>query len=382
MKSGAEIVIIGGGIIGSSIAFHLGKMGMTDVVVVEKDMFIGAGATAKCAGGIRAQFSSEINIKMSLLSENLLENFEAETGEEGIFDQCGYLFLVSTPEDEETFKKNMELQMANGVPVIWMTADDICDIAPNVRLDDVLGGTFCNKDGIGDPHVFTHGYAKAARRLGATFELETEATGIKVESGKVVGVTTNRSDIDCRIVINAAGPYAAQVGKMAGVELPIEPVKRQISTTSPLSWLAESFPMVVDVSSGLYCHRESGGLLMGWANPDTPAGLDESLDPDYTDEIIMKAIDRIPILEEAGIATSWAGLYSVTPDHRAILGNVPSVEGFIVAGGFSGHGFMHGPAVGKLIAELITKGEPSIDLSPLSLERLKNAPADHERVVI
>lgn len=140
--------------------------------------------------------------------------------------------------------------------------------------------------------------------------------------------------------------------------------------------------MVVDVSSGLYCHRESGGLLMGWADPDTLAGLDESLDPDYTDEIIMKAIDRIPILEEAGIATSWAGLYAVTPDHRAILGKVPTVEGFIVAAGFSGHGFMHGPAVGKLIAELITEGKPSIDLSPLSLDRLKEKPVDHEQVVI
>jgi sarcosine oxidase subunit beta len=382
MRSSAEVVIIGGGIIGSSIAFHLAKMGLTDVVVLEKNIFIGAGATAKCAGGIRAQFSSEINIKMSLLSENLLENFKAETGEDGIFDQCGYLFLVTTPEDEETFRKNMELQLANGVPVSWLTPEDILDLTPNVRLDDVLGGTFCGKDGIGDPHVFTHGYANAAKRLGATFELETEVTGIKVESGKVLGVVTNKGDIDCRIVINAAGPYASLIGKMAGVDLPIEPVKRQISTTSPLSWLPESFPMVVDVSSGLYCHRESGGLLMGWADPDTPAGLDESLDPDYTDDIIMKAIDRVPILEEAGIATSWAGLYSVTPDHRAILGKVPTVEGFIVTAGFSGHGFMHGPAVGKLIAELITEGEPSIDLSPLSFERLKEEPVDHEQVVI
>jgi sarcosine oxidase subunit beta len=382
MKSNAEVAIVGGGIIGSSIAFHLAKMGMTDVIVLEKSMFIGAGATAKCAGGIRAQFSSEINIKMSLLSENLLERFEDDTGEQGIFDQCGYLFLVTTPEDEETFRDNMALQQANEVPVVWMTPDEIRDVAPHVRLDDVLGGTFCGKDGIGDPHVFTHGYANAAKRLGVAIELETEATGIKVEGGKATGVATNKGDISCRIVINAAGPHAAPVGKMAGVDLPIEPVKRQISTTSPILWLPEDFPMVVDVSSGLYCHRESGGLLMGWADPDTPAGFDESIDPDYTDEIIMRAINRLPILEEAGIASSWAGLYSVTPDHRAILGEVPGVEGFIVAGGFSGHGFMHGPAAGKLIAELITTGKPSIDLGPLSVERLKEAPEDHERVVI
>jgi sarcosine oxidase subunit beta len=382
MKSKAEVVIVGGGMIGSSIAFHLAKLGMKDVVVLEKSMFIGAGATSKGAGGVRAQFSSEINIKMSLLSENLLENFEEETGEEGIFDQCGYLFLVTTLEEEKVYRKNMELQVASGVPVIWLQPEDIRDLAPNVKLDDVIGGTFCNKDGIGDPHVFTHGYANAARRLGAAFELETEVTGIEVNGGKILGVSTNKGAIDCRIVVNAAGPHAAKIGKMAGVDLPIQPVKRQISTTSPLSWLPESFPMVVDVSSGLYCHRESGGLLMGWADPNTPPGFDESLDPDYTDEIIMKAIDRIPILEEASIATSWAGLYSVTPDHMAILGNMPGVDGFIAACGYSGHGFMHGPASGKLIAELITTGKPSIDLTPLSLERLKEAPEDHERVVI
>jgi sarcosine oxidase subunit beta len=382
VKSRAEVVVIGGGIIGSSIAFHLGKMGMTDVVVVEREKFIGSGATSKCAGGIRAQFSSDINIRMSLLSENLLENFNEETGEEGIFDQCGYLFLITTPEEEETFRKNMELQVANGVPVVWLTPEEIRDLAPKVRLDDVLGGTFCDKDGIGDPHVFTHGYANAAKRLGATIELETEVTDIKIKGGTVKGVVTSKGDIDCAIVVNAAGPHAAEIGTMAGVELPIKPVKRQIATTSPLSWLPDNFPMVVDVSSGLYCHRESGGLLMGWADPDTPGGFDESLDPDYTDEIIMRAIDRIPILEEAGIATSWAGLYAVTPDHRAILGEIPGIAGFIVAGGFSGHGFMHGPAVGMVIAEFITTGKTSIDISPLSFERLKAAPDDHERVVI
>ncbi|MFH1893358.1 MAG: FAD-dependent oxidoreductase [Candidatus Zixiibacteriota bacterium] len=382
MKSGAEAIIVGGGIVGAAIAFYLEKLGMRDVVIIEKDRFIGAGATAKCAGGIRAQFSSEINIKMSLMSENLLEAFQDETGEEGIFDQCGYLFMVSTDEHEDIFRKNMDLQLANDVPVEWLTPDDIREFAPNVRLDDILGGTFCHKDGIGDPHVFTHGYANAAKKLGAVVEVETEVTGIKVDNGKITGVSTNKGDIACKIVINAAGPSSASIGKMIGVDLPIVPVKRQISTTSPLAWLDHRFPMVVDVASGLYCHRESGGLLLGWADPDTAPGFDESLDPDYTDEIIMKAMDRIPILEEAGIATSWAGLYSVTPDHKAILGVVPGVEGFIVAAGFSGHGFMHAPAVGKLIAELVTSESCSIDLSPLSFERFKESTKELEKVVI
>lgn len=382
MKDKAEVVIVGGGIIGSAIAFNLAKMGLTDVVILEKEKFVGSGATAKCAGGIRAQFSEEVNIKMSLLSENLLERFQEETGEEGIFDQCGYLFMASTTEQEDIFRKNLALQQANDVPVVWMTPEEISELAPKIRLDDIIGGTFCNKDGIGDPHVFTQGYANSARKKGVTIELDTEVTGVKVEGGKLTAVETNKGAISCDKVIDAAGPYAALIGKMAGVELPIQPIKRQISTTSPLSWVPDTFPMVVDITSGLYCHRESGGLLLGWADPDTPAGFDESLDPDYTDEIIMKAIDRIPILEEAGIASSWAGLYSVTPDHKAILGTIPQVEGLIVAAGFSGHGFMHGPAVGQLMAELITKGETSIDISSLSIDRLKDASKEQEKLVI
>jgi sarcosine oxidase subunit beta len=382
MKSASEAVIIGGGIMGSAIAFFLAKMGMKEIVLLEKGQFIGAGATAKCAGGIRAQFSSEINIRMSLMSENLLERFSDETGEDGIFDQCGYLFLISTDEQEDIFRRNLELQQANDVPVEWLTPDEIKDLAPNVLLDDIIGGTFCSKDGIGDPHVFTYGYANAARKLGASIELETEATDIIVDGGRVKSVVTDKGNIDCPIVINAAGPYSANIGRMAGVELPIEPIKRQISTTSPLSWLPDNFPMVVDVSSGLYFHRESGGLLLGWADPDTQAGFDESLDPDYTDEIIMKAIERMPILEEAGIASSWAGLYSVTPDHKAIIGKIPGVEGFVVAAGFSGHGFMHGPAAGKLIAEMLIDGKPSLDIEPLSFERFKESPKEHEDIVI
>lgn len=382
MKSASNVVIIGGGIIGSAIAFYLAKMGMKEIVMLEKGQFIGAGATAKCAGGIRAQFSSEINIQMSLMSEILLEQFSDETGEDGIFDQCGYLFLISTEKHEDTFRRSLALQQANDVPVEWLTPDDIRDFAPDVLLDDIIGGTFCSKDGIGDPHVFTYGYANAARKLGVSIELETEVTEIIVDGGKIKSVVTNKGNIDCPIVINAAGPYAANIGRMVGVELPIEPIKRQISTTSPLSWLTENFPMVVDVSSGLYFHRESGGLLLGWADPETKPGFDESLDPDYTDEIIMKAIERVPLLEEAGIASSWAGLYSVTPDHKAIMGKTPGVEGFIVAAGFSGHGFMHGPAAGKLIAEMLIDGKSSIDLGPLSLERFKEAPKEFEDIVI
>jgi sarcosine oxidase subunit beta len=382
VRNSAECVIIGGGIIGASIAFHLSKLGMKDICILEKEKFLGAGATAKCAGGIRAQFSSEINVKISLLSEDLFERFTEDTGEEGIFDQVGYLFLVTTDEDTEVFQQNLKLQQSVGAPVEWLEREDIKDLLTNVRTDDVIGGTFCKKDGIGDPHVFTQGYVNASRKMGVDILEEVEATGIKAESGKITSVETSRGTISTPLVINCAGPEAEKIGRMAGIEIPVKPYKRQISTTSPLSWLPDSFPMVVDIASGLYCHKESGGLLLGWADKDTPPGYDQSLDPEYTDEILMRALDRIPVLEEAGIATSWAGLYETTPDHHAILGKVPEVEGFLCANGFSGHGFMHAPGVGLLMAELIVKGEPSIDLSPLSIERFAHDKVKEEQFVI
>ncbi len=369
MRNSAECVIIGGGIIGASIAFHLAKMDMKNIVILEKEMFMGAGATGKCAGGIRAQFSSEINVKISLLSEDLFERFSEDTGEEGIFDQVGYCFLVTNPDHEEIFRKHMQMQKDIGAPVEWLDKEAIGDLAPNVKMDDVIGGTFCKKDGIGDPHVFTQGYISAARKLGVEIYEETKATGIEKNGDKVSAVVTDKGAISTPLVINCAGPHAREIGEMVGVDIPVLPYKRQISTTSPLSWIPSHFPMVVDIESGLYFHKESGGLLLGWADKNMPSGFDESLDPEYTDEILMRALDRIPILEEAGIATSWAGLYETTPDHHAILGKVPQVEGFICANGFSGHGFMHAPGVGQLIAELVVKGEPSIDLSPLSITR-------------
>lgn len=382
MRNSAECVIIGGGIIGASIGFHLAKMGMKDIVILEKEMFLGSGATAKCAGGIRAQFSSEINVKISLLSEDLFERFQEDTGEEGIFDQVGYLFLVTNPDDEVAFKKHLAMQQAVGAPVEWITREEIGDLCPNVRLDDVLGGTFCPKDGIGDPHVFTQGYVTAARRLGVDIYEETEATGITLNSSKVSEVITSRGTIATPLVINCAGPEAEKIGRMVGLDLPVKPYKRQISTTSPLAWIPPTFPMVVDIASGLYTHKESGGLLLGWADKNTPEGYDQSLDPEYTDEILMRALDRIPILEEAGIATSWAGLYETTPDHHSVLGKVPGIEGFICANGFSGHGFMHAPGIGQLMAELVVKGVTSIDLSPLSIERFSENVIKEEHTVI
>ncbi|MCK4856430.1 MAG: FAD-binding oxidoreductase [candidate division Zixibacteria bacterium] len=377
-----DIIIIGGGIIGAAIACNLALKKYGRIAVVERDQFLGNWATAKCAGGIRAQFSSEINVRMSMLSEDKFESFAEEMGVEVQFDQVGYLFLLTSEKEVTGFEKQFEMWRRLGHPTEWLSPHDITKLAPALATDDILAGTFSRRDGIGDPHQFTQGYVTASRRLGVKYLLETEAVGIEVESEKIIGVKTDRGLLATEHVVNAAGPNARKVAAWVGLDLPVEPIKRQIVTTAPLDFIDDSFPMVVDVGSGLYTHKESGGLLLGWADKSTPAGYDESVDPDYTDAILMKGLERIPQLETAQIKTAWGGLYSVTPDHHAILGNGDRFAGLYHAAGFSGHGFMHAPAVGVVMAELIC-GEPtSIDISRLSFERFRTSPPVEESVVI
>lgn len=382
MKNKTQIVIIGAGIVGSSVAYNLAKKGCKDVVVVEKEPYFAAWSTGKAAGGIRAQFANEINIKISLWSENIFEKFSQEMECDALYDQVGYLFLLSEPKDWETFQKNAELQKKLGLPVHLLTPEEINKLVPELKTDDLLGATFCKKDGLVDPYEFCMGYVNQAKKLGVAFEMETEVVGIGLNAGKISKVKTNQGDLEAEIVVNATGAFAAQIGKMVGLEIPVYPIKRQITTTAPLDYVKPNFPMVVDFTSGLYMHKESGGLLLGWADKITKPGFDLTVDPDYTDQILMKALYRLPILENAQISSSWAGLYETTPDNNAILGKVNEVEGFYLANGFSGHGVMHAPAVGILISELILEGKTSLDISELSIERFKNGELKVEKNVI
>lgn len=382
MADNYDIVIIGGGIIGAATAYYLAQQKYGRIAVLEREQYLGNGATGKCAGGIRAQFASEINVRMSMLSEDKFERFAEELDVDAQFEQVGYLFALTTEKQVEIFKQQFDLWQKLGQPVQWLSPDEVKQIAPEVEVSDILGATFSPRDGIGDPHQFTQGYVTAARRLGVEFLLESEAKAITVENDKVVGVETAKGALATDKVLNAAGPHATEIAKLIGLELPVKPVKRQIVTTAPLDWIDEKFPMVVDITSGLYTHRESGGLLLGWADPDTPEGYDESVDPDYTDAILMKGLERIPRLEEAKIKTSWGGLYAVTPDHHAILGAVDQIDGYYQAVGFSGHGFMHAPAVGIVMADVIMGNTPAIDISRLAFERFaRELPVD-ETVVI
>jgi sarcosine oxidase subunit beta len=382
MRTEADAVIVGGGIIGVSVAFYLARENFGRILLIEKEPLLGTGATCKAAGGIRAQFSDRTNIQMSMLSEQVFARFKVETDHEALFDQVGYLFLLEDDEDIVRFKEAYKLQRSLNLDVALLKPEEIAQYAPHASLDGIKLATFCHSDGLGDPAEFLTGYEKGARRLGVEISTETEAIGLQLQGNRVVGVKTNQGDINCRHVIDCAGPLSKFLGKLAGVEVRVEPVRRQIVTTGPLSFIKPFFPMVVDVKSGLYCHKESKGMLLGWADPAVPPSTDISIDPNYTDAILEKALARIPQLEEAEIANQWAGLYEVTPDHRSIIGPDPQVEGFFHVTGFSGHGFMHAPAAGIVAAQMLCGREPQIDIASLSPKRFYTGEISVETNVI
>jgi sarcosine oxidase subunit beta len=371
LPASAEILIIGGGVMGASIAYHLAQRGQTDILLLEKEDFFGLGATGRCAGGVRYQFATEINIRLSMASLPMLEAFETETGQAINYRQCGYLFLLTEQQDLEVFKHNVALQRRLGVMTEWLAVDEIRHRLPMMRLDDVLAGTFHGKDGLVDPNSVVMGYINAANRMGAQTLTGLEVTGVDVGSGRVRCVHTSRGTVKTQIVVNAAGPWAGLVGKMAGIELPIVPLRRQMLTTTPIPELPEDFPFVIDFGQSLYFHREGLGLLTGMSNPNERPGLDQSVDPQWEIINLEAAAARLPILEHAGLVARWAGLYEITPDAHPVIGVTP-VEGFYVCAGFSGHGFMHGPVAGKLISEIILDGRAqTIDISMLDLARFE-----------
>lgn len=382
MGKSADAVVIGGGIIGMSVAFYLAKANYGKIIVIEKENLLGSGATSKAAGGIRAQFSTKENIEMSMLSEKLFVEFESETGQKALFDQVGYMFLLEDDNDVTDFKKAYELQRSLGLNVELLKPSDIGQYAPHVSLDGIQLATFCHDDGLGDPHEFLTGYEKGARALGVELMVESEAQEIKVEGGKIVSITTPSGTIATPLVVNCAGPQAKLIGQMVGADVKVEPIRRQIVTTGQLDFVKPFFPMVVDVKSGLYCHKESQGMLLGWADKAVKPSFDISIDPDYTDAILERALDLIPQLETAEVANQWAGLYETTPDHRAIIGWEKAVEGMFHVVGFSGHGFMHAPAAGVVATEVITGKEASVDISSYSPDRFATGVTVEETNVI
>lgn len=383
LPSTAQVVVIGGGVMGASTAYHLALRGMRDVVLLESQSFFGQGATGKCAGGIRYQFSTAINIRLSQLSLPMLSRFEEETGQPIDLRYPGYLLLATTEENVAEFQRNIALQHSLGVPTEWLEADEVRRRIPQVRTDDVLAATYHKGDGLADPNGVVAGYISAGRRLGVRAFNDAPVTGIEVTSGRVTAVNTPLGRIACQVVVNAAGPWAGLVGELAGVPIPITPVRRQIVTTSPLPELDPNFPFVIDFAHSLYFHREGEGLLTGMSNPNQPAGFDESVDDDWELVHLEAAVERLPLLAKAGLQAHWAGLYEVTPDAHPIIGRVPDLEGFIVVAGYSGHGFMHGPIAGLLVTEMILDGRAhTLDISELAYDRFAAGRLAHEYNVI
>ncbi len=367
----ADTVIIGCGVMGASTAYHLAKAGARGIVVLERTAHFEDSATMRCAGGVRYQFATEVNIRLSLASLPMLERFKEEIGVDPQYRKCGYLFVLTRPEDVERFRQTVALQHNLGVETEWLTGDEVRRRLPYMRFDDALGGTFHDKDGLADPGSVLHGYVRRARELGVPICTEVEATSIEVQAGQVRAVVTPRGRIECRHVVNAAGPWAGAVGRMAGVEIPVQPLRRQMVTTTPLPELPADFPFVIDFAQSLYFHREGEGVLTGMSNPNEKPGFHLEVDPEWEITALEAAMARMPMLEKAGRLGGWAGLYEVTPDAHPIFGPTP-VEGFWVVTGFSGHGFMHGPVAGKIMAEYLLEGRPrTVDVTMLDLARFE-----------
>lgn len=374
--SSAEVVIIGGGVIGASIAYHLTQHGVRDVLVLERDR-LGSGSTSRNAGGIRLQFSTEINVRMSQRSLPALLRFEEEMGIDPLFSQVGYLFLITSERDVEPFERSLALWRRLDVPATRLDQDQIKKIFPELAVADVRFATFCPADGHADPNSILQGYVARARQGGARFEEGAGVTAIDREAGRITGVRIGDRRIACETVVDAAGAWAGEVAALAGVDVPIVPLRRQIFITNPVAGFERDFPMTIEFSSGLYLHRDSGGVLLGMADPLDPVGFDDRVNWDFLPEVVERGLARLPLLERATIRTGWAGFYEDTPDKHAILGRTPGLEGFICAAGFSGHGLMHAPATGELIAEVICGITPSLDIGPLRLARF----AEHDLVV-
>lgn len=373
MNETADVVIIGSGIVGSSVAYHLAEAGCTNVLVVEREAHQGKGSTGKSMGGVRAQFATTVNIQMSRYSIDFFATFDEQLGYPADYRPHGYLFCATNERHLEYLKTNRGRQLALGVKnVELISREDIVKILPQLRVDDVMGGTYCPTDGFVDPHSVMMGFMLKARERGVKLWLDTRVTGIEVDNGWVTAVTTTRGPVSTPIVVNAAGAWAAEVALMAGAELPVEPLRRQLVPTEPFDGLPKRFPMVIDMSTGFHFRREGKGILLAWNDPEETPGFKTDFDETFVEKILTRAASRVPCLADAAVnpRRAWAGLYEMTPDHHAIIGPAPNVKGLFFVNGFSGHGVMHSPASGRITADLILHGSSElIDTTLIGLER-------------
>jgi sarcosine oxidase subunit beta len=382
-----QVLIIGGGVIGCSVAYHLAQRGLKNILVVERNT-LGSGSTSRAAGGIRLQFSNEVNIRISQYSLDFFENFNRYTGlsqeECDIgFHQYGYLFLLTNEQTWREFRENVVLQRQLGVPVEVFNQAELAERYPGLEVSDVLGATFCGKDGHASMHEVTQGFARKARQAGVTFWENCAVKAIKREGRRIVEVETDRGLIRPEVVAGCAGPWSGLLGEMAGVEIPVKPYKRTLFFSEAFDELSPTQPMTIDMGTGLYFRREGPGFLIGETDESQLPGFDISTDWNWLDTVVEHAMQRVPSFERLRIRNGWSGLYDTSPDHNSIIGKIPELDNFYVATGFSGHGFQQSPAAGLLISELIVDGQAkTIDISSLGIERFRSGRLTRERNIV
>ena len=386
MTRTADVVVIGAGIVGSSIAFHITEAGCKNVLVLERETRQGLGSTGKSMGGVRAQFATEPNIRMSLYSIPIFARFQEITGHPSGYQPRGYLFMATNEWHMNYLRKNGARQKALGLKnVDLLSPDDIRKVLPLLRSDDIVGGSFCPTDGFVDPESVMNGFLARALDRGAQLWRGVHVTGIYSDHGVVSGVLTNQGGISTPVVVNAAGPWAASIARLAGIDLPVEPLRRMLILTEPFPRLPERLPMMIDMNTGWHFRQEGRGLLLAWAHAGEQPGFRTDFDPAYIEQSLTHAVARVPAFANLQVdrRRCWAGLYEMSPDHHAILGPAPEVRGFYFANGFSGHGVMHSPATGRILADLILRGKTEvIDAKDLSIERFAAGRAIEETAIL
>ena len=382
----AEVVIIGGGVMGTSTAFHLAEAGVRDVVLLERHS-LASGSTSKSAGGVRAQFSDAVNVALGWRSLPAFENFATRPGGSIDLHQVGYLFLHTDPHAWELAQQAVELQNAMGVPTRLVSVDEASSMSPAARLDDVIGATFHARDGYCSPENVVQGYATGARSLGATIRTGVAVTGIDSSGGVITGVRTDHGDIATSTVVCTAGAWSGEVAGWVGVSLPVTPLRRQILVTEPLEGqqrtrFPDDVPMTIDAASTLYFHREGPGLLLGMSYQDETPGFHPGFTDAWEADLVAAMERRAPALLDVGIAHRWAGFYEVTPDHNAVVGEASAASRFLYASGFSGHGFLQGPAIGEIMRDLYLGRSPAVDVSTMSADRFDTGRTVYELNIV
>jgi sarcosine oxidase, subunit beta len=366
----ADIVIIGGGAMGTSIAFHLAEAGVNDIVVIERGA-LGSGSSGKPIGGVRAQFSDPLNVELGKRSLRAYEDFPHRPGADIRLDHVGYLFLLTTAQQAADFEISVRIQNSLDVPSRMVSPREARQLCPFITTDGLVAGVYSPTDGHAHPSLVVQGYARSAARAGVTFATHTSVTGIDNSGDRVTAVRTDHGLISCATVICTAGAWSGQIGDMIGIDLPVRPLRRQLAFTKPLTPPVARIPFTIDFTSSAYFHNSDDRLLFGLADPGQAEGFDTTWTTEWLELFRDVARRRAPALADIEISSGWAGLYEVTPDHNALIGRSASVGNFLYATGFSGHGFLQAPAVGEIVRDLYLDRTPFVDISPLSADRFR-----------